>query len=88
LSAVELQCAPAVGMDLSGFTNTAITDQDLMKTLDEIALENDWGIKTIPAEQRLILGLGMIAFKINSINKAKAKIEAKPIDNEANYDDL
>jgi hypothetical protein len=88
LSVLEMEIAPMVGMDLAGFTNTAITDDDLMKTLDELALENDWGMQTLKPEQRLILGLGMIAYKIDAHNKAAKKIESRAPENKANYDDL
>lgn len=87
LSAAELYVAPALKMDLRGFTNTAMEDEDLMKTLDEIALMQDWSTKFIPPEQRLLLGLGTLAFRINASNKAAMK-QLKPPENEGNYDDL
>ena len=87
LSGMELYVAPSLKMDLKGFTNTAIADEDLMKTLDEIALMQDWSTKFIPPEQRLLIGLGTLAFRINAANQA-AKKELKLPSNEANYDDL
>ena len=40
-----------------------------MKTLDEIALSQDWTTRNIPPEQRLIFGLGVLCLRINNANK-------------------
>ena len=87
LSVAEIHLAPKIGMDLSGFTHTAMNDDDLIKTLDEMALMQSWTTKFIPPEQRLLFGLGTIALRINAANKA-AKKELKVPENQGNYDDL
>jgi hypothetical protein len=87
LSASELYVAPALKLDLKGLTNTCMQDDDLIKTLDEISLLQDWSTKAIPPEQRLLLGIGQIAFRLNAHNKAKAKELEMPEKNE-NFDDL
>ena len=87
LGVAESYIAPAVNMNLKGFTNTAINDDEIMKTLDEIALLQDWTTKNISPEQRLLLGLGELAFRVNVHNKAAEK-EMKLPEKEGNYDDL
>ena len=69
LSFAEIYVAPKMKMNLRGLTNTAMQDEDLMKTLDEIALSQDWTTRNIPPEQRLIFGLGVLCLRINNANK-------------------
>jgi hypothetical protein len=87
LSGTEIYVAPALNLDLRGFSKTAMDDDELMKTLDEIALLQDWSTKNIPPEQRLVLGLGMLAMKINGHNKREAKRLSMP-ENIDEYDDV
>ena len=89
LHGTELHLAPAFNMDLNGFANTALQDDDLLKTLDEIALLQDWSTKAIPPEQRLLLGLGTLAIRINAHNKAEKKKESLQLPEKSDkYDDL
>ena len=69
LSFAEIYVAPKMKMNLRGLTNTAMQDEDIMKTLDEIALAQDWTTRNIPPEQRLIFGLGVLCLRINNANK-------------------
>lgn len=87
LSVAEIHVAPKMGMDLAGYTNTVMTDEELLRTLDEMALLQDWTTKYIPPEQRLLFGLGTIALRVNASNKA-AKKELHLPENKGNYDDL
>ena len=75
LSFSEIYLAPKLKMNLRGLTNTAMKDDDLMKTLDEIALAQDWTTRNIPPEQRLIFGLGVLALRINNANKLTEKAQ-------------
>lgn len=89
LHGTELHLAPAFNMDLHGFANTALQDEDLLKTLDEIALLQDWSTKAIPPEQRLLLGLGTLAIRLNAQNKAEKKKESLKLPEKSeNFDDL
>ena len=81
LSFTEIYIAPKMKMNLRGLTNTAMADEDLMKTLDEIALSQDWTTRNIPPEQRLLFGLGVLCLRINNANKINDNLQTLQEDN-------
>ena len=88
LQVSELHVAPKLGMDLRGFANTATSDEEILKTLDEIAILQDWGAYISP-EKRLLFGLGTLALRVNAKNKAEEKEKKLKLpENKENYDDL
>ena len=86
LSITEVHVAPALKMDLRGFSNTATNDDEIMKTLDELALLQDWGSNYLSPEKRLLIGLGTLAFRVNAKNKADEKLKLP--ENRENVADL
>jgi hypothetical protein len=87
LGVVETHVGPKMNLKLRGLTNTCCEDVELMKTLDEIALLHDLSCNVLSPEQRLLVGIAQIAYKIDAANKA-AEMELKMPGNKGNYDDL
>jgi hypothetical protein len=74
-------------MNLKGFSKTALADDDILDTLDEIALLQDWRTKSMPPEARLCISLGMLAMKVNAHNKKEEKKLSLP-ENSEEFDDM
>jgi hypothetical protein len=87
LGLIETQVAPKMKLKLRGLTNTCCEDVELMKTLDEIALLHDLSCNVLSPEQRLLIGIAQIAYKVDAANRAAEK-ELKMPGNKENYDDL
>jgi hypothetical protein len=87
LGVIETQVGPKMNLKLRGLTNTCCEDVELMKTLDEIALLHDLSCNVLSPEQRLLIGIAQIAYKVNAANQ-NAELALKMPGNKENYDDL
>jgi hypothetical protein len=71
LGVAENKIAPMLRMDITGFAELAGNDPAILQALDEVALLNDWNFVMTP-EQRLIMGLGTLAMRLDAVNKREA----------------
>ncbi len=84
---IETHVGPKMNLKLRGLTNTCCEDDELMKTLDEIALLHDLSSNILTPEQRLLVGIAQIAYKIDAANQIAEKPIKMP-ENEGNYEDM
>ena len=73
---------PMVGMDCQGLTNIISQNEDILKTVDEIAIARDAAVYIAP-EMRLAAAVGQIILALDSHHKSKAPQEPTPVQREA-----